>query len=167
MLDIYLNILNEGWRELKFAFDGLADDHVWKRPAEGLLSVGELGGHIAHWEAVRLAGELAKPWPDLTLCRIKSPLIHEHFRYYPLTLAGTPAPEHLAMTAAEVSAELTRIHEEGVAYLKAVNPDLDSNPPGIGWTYRYTLTYMSFHVAYHTGQIYTARHLLGEKPPDN
>ena len=29
------------------------------------------------------------------------------------------------------------------------------------------LTYAAIHVAYHVGQIYTVRHLLGETTPDN
>src|SRR5205807_8520445 len=57
MVEAYLSVLELGHYELKIAFEGLADENVWKRPAEGLLSVGELAGHIAYWEAVRLAGE--------------------------------------------------------------------------------------------------------------
>ena len=57
MVEVYLRLLEQGYDEVKFAFEGLADNNVWKRPAEGLLSVGELAGHIAYWEAVRLAGE--------------------------------------------------------------------------------------------------------------
>ena len=57
MMEAYLKVLELGYFEVKEAFEGLADENVWKRPAEGLLSVGELAGHIAYWEAVRLAGE--------------------------------------------------------------------------------------------------------------
>ena len=52
----YLEVLELGYFEVQFAFEGLADENVWKRPAAGLISVGELAGHIAYWEAVRLAG---------------------------------------------------------------------------------------------------------------
>ena len=57
MLDLYLELVDEGYYEMKFALEGLADENVWKRPAEGLLSVGEIAGHIAYWEALKLAGE--------------------------------------------------------------------------------------------------------------
>lgn len=57
MLEAYLKLLGQGFYEATFAFEGLADENVWKRPSEGLLSVGELAGHIAYWEAVRLTGE--------------------------------------------------------------------------------------------------------------
>ncbi len=57
MIETYLNLWDMGYFEAKFAFEGLADANVWKRPAEGLLSVGELAGHIAYWEAIKFTGE--------------------------------------------------------------------------------------------------------------
>ncbi len=164
MLETYLDLLDQDFYEAKFAFEGLADEHVWKRPAEGLLSVGEIAGHIAYWEAIRLAGE----GEDLSKCRVSSLLVDKRFRYYPDTIATPPSQQHLAMTAEQVCAELLRVHEEGVAHLKALNPDLGSAVPGLGqWTYGGQLNYLVFHVAYHVGQMYSARHLLGETPPDN
>jgi hypothetical protein len=173
MVEAYLKVLETGYYEVQFAFEGLADEHVWKRPAEGLLSVGELAGHIAYWEAVRLAGEGADleghVAPDLAKCRVRSPLIDHRFAYYPATIATPPSEGHRAMTAPQVYQELLRVHKEAVAHFKALDPDLDSAPPGWspGWTYRSFLEYLAFHVAYHTGQMYSARHLLGETPPDN
>src|ERR1700756_5470009 len=61
MVEVYLKLLEQGYYEVKFAFEGLADENVWKRPAPGLLSVGELAGHIAFWEAVRLGGGGPRP----------------------------------------------------------------------------------------------------------
>src|SRR5207249_2669445 len=150
---------------VKCAVEGLADENVWKRPAPGLLSVGELAGHIAFWEAVRLAGD----GPDPAQCRVSSPLIDRRFRYYPATLATPPSEQHLAMTAEQVGRELQRVHEEAVAHFRALNPDPESHPPGWEpyWTYGEFLKYLVFHVSYHTGQIYSVRHLLGEETPDN
>ncbi|MEO7717047.1 MAG: hypothetical protein ABIY70_12660 [Capsulimonas sp.] len=48
MTEAYLEVLDLGYFEAPFAFEGLADENVWKRPAPGLLSVGELAGHIAY-----------------------------------------------------------------------------------------------------------------------
>lgn len=178
MIETYLGVLEEGYYEVKFAFEGLADENVWKRPAEGLLSVGELAGHIAYWEAIKLAGEGGEPepeangvavMPDLAKCRVSSLLIDHRFGYYPKTLTTPPSEQHLAMTAEQVCSELLRVHNESTAYFKALNPDLDGCSPG--WpphnTYRAFLSYAAFHVAYHTGQIYSTRHLLGEGTPDN
>lgn len=169
MVEAYLELLEEGYYEVKFAFEGLADANVWKRPAAGILSVGELAGHIAYWEAVRLAGEGGDPEPDLAKCRVSSLLIDRRFSYYPTTLELPPSEQHLAMTAEQVCSELLRVHAESVAYFKALNPDVNSCSPGWSpnWNYGAFLRYLTFHIAYHTGQMYTVRHLLGETTPDN
>ena len=168
MLEEYLKTLDLGWFEVSEAFKGLADENVWKRPAPVLLSIGDLAGHIAHWEAVRLAGD-GLQHPDLEQSKVKSPLIDERFRYYPTTIATPPSEEHLTMTAEQVHKEMVRVHQESVAHFRALNPDLESAPPGIEghWTYGEFLRYLTFHVSYHTGQMYSARHLLGEETPDN
>ncbi len=73
------------------------------------------------------------------------------------------------MTADQVHREMVRIHEETFAYFKAQNPDLDTAPKGYNaqFSFRELLKYAIFHISYHTGQMYTARHLLGEQTPDN
>jgi hypothetical protein len=178
MLEAYLEILDLDYFEVTEAFKGLADENVWKRPAEGLLSVGELAGHIAYWEAMRLAGEGQEvslmgegqeAEAEQTKSLVSSPLVDPRFRYYTTTLATPPSEEHLAMTAEQVSSELLRVHQEAVAHFKALNPDMDSPVPGwpSGWTHGASLKYLVFHVAYHTGQMYSVRHLLGEETPDN
>ncbi len=165
MVEACLKLLEQGYYEVKFALEGLADEHVWKRPAEGMLSVGELAGHIAYWEAVRLAGE----GEDLGKCRVSSPLIDNRFGYYPTTLETPSSEQHRAMMADQVYRELLRVHEESMAHFKALNPDPDARIPGCptGFTYGEYLKYAVFHIAYHTGQIYSVRHLLGEQTPDN
>ncbi len=165
MVEASLKLLELGYYEVKFAFEGLADENVWKRPAEGLLSVGELAGHIAYWHAIRLAGE----GEDLTKCRIVSPLVDQRFRYHPTTQETSPSEQHLTMTAEQVYQELLRVHQEAIAHFKALNPDPDTRIPGCptGFTYGGYLEYAVFHVSYHTGQMYSVRHLLGETPPDN
>lgn len=169
MVEAYLEVLEEGYFEVQEAFRGLADGNVWKRPAEGLLSVGEIAGHVAYWEAVRFAGGAGEPGPDLENCRVSSPLVDHRFRYYSTTVANPPSEQHLAMTAEQVLSELVRVHNESVAHFKALNPDPNTRIPGCptGFTYGEYVKYAVFHVAYHTGQIYSARHLLGEETPDN
>jgi len=160
-----LHFLAQAFWELEFAFRGLADERVWTRPAPPLLSVGEIAGHMAYWEAVRLAGE----GEDLTKCRIASPLVDARFRYYPRTLANPPAEHHLVMTADAVYRELIRVHEAAFAHFEALNPDPDTKIVGCParFTYAKYLEYAVFHTAYHTGQIYSVRHLLGEGTEDN
>src|SRR5437867_4865286 len=105
MLEVYLRLLEQDYFELGGAFKGLRDENVWKRPAQGLLSVGELAGHIIYWESTRLAGN---GHPED--CKVKSPLIDSHFRYYTPTLDTAPSDEHHAMTAEQVRNEMVRVH---------------------------------------------------------
>ena len=164
MLETFLKLFDVDFFELGEAFKGLKDENVWKRPAPGLLSVGEIAGHISYWFALRLAGDAKDP----DSCKVTSPLIDRRFRYYPATLNELPSEQHLAMTAEQVHNELTRVHKESVAHFKALNPDLSTAPPALpDWSYGSQLEYLVFHIAYHTGQIYSARHLLGEETVDN
>ena len=169
MVDAYLELLELAYFEIKIAFEGLADENVWKRPAEGLLSVGELAGHLAYWEAIRLAGESEGPDADQVKCPVSSPLIDPRFSYYPKTKTNPPSEQHLAMTADQVCRELVRVHEEAIAHFKARSPDLESKAAGIpaNYTYREFLKYAVFHVSYHAGQVYSVRHLLGDATPHN
>ena len=91
MIEDYLQVLELGYFEAPFAFEGLTDEHVWQRPAEGLLSIGELAAHIVYWETIRLAGEGGEDPPDLEKCHVKSVLLDHRFSYYPRTIA-TPLP---------------------------------------------------------------------------
>ena len=162
MFDACLKLLELDYFELGEAFKGLKDENVWKRPAPGLLSVGELAGHIAYWESIRLAGE----GEDLSKCKIVSPLIDPAFRYFSGTISSQPQQRN--MTAEQVHSELLRVHQESVAHFKSLSVEPTTPVPGLdGWTYGAQLEYLVFHIAYHTGQIYTARHLLGEQTPDN
>ena len=169
MLDTYLKTLDLCYFEVTEAFRDLQDENVWKRPATGLLSVGELAGHVAYWEAVRYGGENedGSTSRDLSNCRISSPLLDPRFAYYTTTVETSPSEEHLAMTSEQVCNELLRVHLESMEFLKARNPDLASPAPHWHSSYDELLQYVIFHIAYHTGQMYSVRHLLGEQTPDN
>lgn len=166
MFESYLEILEEAYFEIKVAFEGLSDAHVWQSPAAELLLVGQIAGHMAYWEAVKFAGD-GGPDPDLAKSRIESPLVDPRFGYYPMEIP--PSPEHLAMSAEQVCGELLRVHREVISQFRAQGPTLESHPTGWPpkYTYRAFLTYAPIHVAYHVGQIYSVRHLLGDRTPDN
>ncbi len=161
MIEAYLALLDLGYYEAQFAFEGLADENVWKRPSKDLLSVGELAGHTAYWLAMRFTGDGAGEERDVAKLKISSPLIHPHFRYYPCVNETPLSAEHLAMTAEQVWAELKRVKEEAVEHFKALNVTEE----GSGEVE--FIKYAVFHVSYHVGQMYTVRHLLGEETPDN
>lgn len=153
-----LELLVKAWDmahwELGEAFKGLPDDAVWVRPHPNLLSIGEIAAHLAYWEGTSVAG------PGCT-----SPLMDAGARYYTSNVA---APVSLGIRASEVYDELERIHAAAKETMLAMpHESEDSNPNRDGWTWGQTVEYMVFHVGYHTGQIYSIRHLMGHETIDN
>jgi uncharacterized damage-inducible protein DinB len=150
---------DEAHREFAIALGNFPDEDLWKRPHPRLLSVGELAGHVAHWQAVWTSG--AGDRPKLEELAIKSPLLHEGFRYY---TTSVDAPFELSLSPAEVMEEVKRVHEAVKQKLAAVGKD----DPHEQWgTWGNLIQYQVFHVAYHTGQVYSVRHLLGHETEDN
>ena len=170
MVEVYLNLFKMIYEdEVKPAFEGLADEHVWQRPASGVLSIGELAGHIAYWEVARFVADDNEDSPTMARYSEASPLVDRRFRYYSTNIETLPSEAQRAMTADQVCKELLRVHEEAIADFTARNPDLASTPPGLPahHIYEFFVKYMVFHVSYHIGQIYSVRHFFGEQTPDN
>ncbi len=171
-LDQMIAALDEGHWEFTLAFEGLEDDQVWKRADPRLLSIGELAGHVAYWEGVRSPSSVPVPGltgpgeelPDLAQLRIKSPLMNHAFRYY---TSGVGQPVDLGLSAAEVLSELSRVHQGFKAALLELDPKFSDLLPGSQQTWGQVLQYQIFHVAYHTGQAYSVRHLFGDSTTDN
>ncbi len=145
------------------ALEGLEDADLWRRPAPALLSVGELIGHMAYCEATRFTGPAVSDDP-------RGPLVDQVFSYYESQVANRVV---LPIGVAQAAADLERIHESAVAKVRDLAPDSEAlPPPGIqgmweGSNWGDLLNYMVFHVAYHTGQAYSARHLIGHRTKDN
>ncbi len=140
--------------ELGEAFEGLPDEETWKRPSPRLLSAGELAAHLAYWEAKSFFGEA-----------FESLLVVPAARYY---TSSVETPFALPLGAQEVLAEVRRVHEACKATFLAAPPALEAiNAHRNDWTWGETLQYLTFHVAYHTGQVYSVRHLLGHQTVDN
>ncbi len=164
-LELMIAAWEEGHREFSIALEGLADDAVWLRPHPNLLSLGELAGHVAYYEAVMITGPGPDNQPDLDRVPIKSPLVDKAFAYYTDTLGK---PVVLGLGAAELVAEFGRVHAEAKVALLRFERDSDDPIPGYAKaTWGGNLQYLVFHVAYHAGQAYSVRHLLGHETPDN
>ena len=143
---------DEGAWEFTLAFEGLSDDDLWKRAHPGLLSIGELAGHVAYWDAVIVQGG------------VESPLNDKAFGYYPEQLAHEVKMD---LTVAQVLEELQKVHDAAKAVFDDVT-DLDEKVPWRDdWTWGACLRYRVFHVAYHCGQAYSVRHLMGHATTDN
>lgn len=154
-LDLLLKALDTAQWEMSEAFKGLPDADVWRRPDPRLLSVGELAAHVAYWEAHSFFGE----------GKIDSPLTLPAARYY---TSNSVEPFELPLGAEETLREVQRIHALCKAAFVADPHDSEEPNPNRGtWTWGSTLEYQAFHVAYHTGQMYSVRHLLGHQTVDN
>jgi hypothetical protein len=153
-LDLLIKALDTTIWEMSEAFKGLTDEDVWKRAHPRLLSVGELAAHIAYWEATSFFGH-----------SFESPLIISEAKYY---TTNVQEPFELQLGAEAVLAEVRRIHEAAKAsFLSNPHDSEEPNSNRGAWTWGFTLEYQVFHVSYHTGQMYSVRHLLGHQTVDN
>ncbi len=151
----------EAHREFDIVLGGIPDADLWRRPAPNLLSIGEIAGHVAYWQAVWTLGG-GNDRPDLAQFPIASPLIDHRFRYY-----TTQRDEQVALelTTEQVATEVRRIHEVAKSVVEGKAGD---DPfPGQWGTWGYFVQYQVFHVAYHAGQVYSARHTFGHETQDN
>jgi hypothetical protein len=142
--------------EFSLVFEGLADEDVWRRAHPGLLSIGELACHTAYWEAEVARGVNPQ-------AAIQSPLVDARARYY-----STHQPFSLPLGAAETAAELKRVHEAARDAMDAegIDPAM-ALPDDPGFSLAARVEYFGFHVAYHAGQAYSVRHLMGHQTTDN
>lgn len=152
---------DEAHRELAIALGGLSDEDLWTRAHPRLLSVGELAGHIVYGQAVWVLGP-GSYRPDLEALAIKSPLLDHGFGYY---TDQVDQPFRVSLGTAQVLEEIARIHEASKAAV--AGKEADDAYPGQWGTWGNMVQYQVFHVAYHTGQAYSVRHLMGHETEDN
>jgi hypothetical protein len=153
-VDLLMKALDSAIWEMSEGFKDFPDGDVWKRPSPELLSAGELAAHVAYWEAKTFFTE-----------DFDSPLVTSAAEYY---TSSVGAPLVLSMNAQQVFDEVKRVHEACKASFEANPHDSEEPNPNRGtWTWGYSLIYQGFHIAYHTGQVYSVRHLLGHETPDN
>src|SRR5690242_697227 len=130
-LDLLINAADEAQREFAFAFEGLSDEDLWKRADPRLLSVGEIAGHVAYWEALSFLGTNDDPAPGEL--PIESDLINRGFRYY---TSSVPEPFKVDLTVEQVAADMMRIHTACMDALRALDPDKDDKPASRqGWSW--------------------------------
>lgn len=153
-LDLLLKALDTAIWEMGEGFKGLKDEDVWVRVHPRLLSIGEIAAHVAYGECQWLPTE-----------GVESPLVTGAASYY---TSNVEAPFQLNLGAEAVYAEVKRVHEQcKAAFLASPKDSEDSNPAREGLTWGMAMEYQVFHVAYHTGQIYSVRHLMGHETQDN
>lgn len=154
ILESILKSLDMAVWELSEAFVDWDGNEVWTRPHPRLLSVGELAVHLTSAEIQYFAAT-----------HITSPLAIESKNYYPYSVQE---PITLDLAGAAIYPEIKRVHEACLAHFHTLQPKPeDPHPIREGWTWEEALRYQAFHFAYHTGQIYSVRHLLGHSTTDN
>lgn len=163
--------LVEAWHWMYFETDlvlgGIQEDHLHRRPAANLLSISEHLAHVARSEASiifrYLLGQQPDDWPQ-------SPLFHERYGWPPTMLEGAINPELAKFELKDLSEEYRRCHELCYQAAQTIRHTADHSFSD-SWdrvtTVRDRLRIAAYHVAYHHGQIYTVRHLLGEETPEN
>jgi hypothetical protein len=144
---------DEGQWEFTLVFEGLSDEDLWRRAHPNLLSVGELAGHVAFGEAQMFPAGA-----------IESPFFDKAFDYYPRQVA---APLTKDLTVQQVLNELKKVHAAVKAQLEKVEDFDEKVSWRDDWTWRGFIRYQVFHVAYHCGQAYSVRHLMGHVTTDN
>lgn len=167
-MDRFLEAWDEFHWEFSLALEDLSDDNLWRRARPELLSIGELCGHVVYGEVTWLVAGAYEP--DFTALPIKSPFLDRRFGYFPNTIQ---MPVQIEMNVEEVLSEMNRVHREVKHMILEIDPDFDDLMPGKtelseGFSrWGQTLQYQMFHVAYHAGQAFSVRHLLGDTPVDN
>jgi len=145
--------------EFSLVFEDLSDEDLWRRADPRVLSVGELVCHMVYAQTT-YANKLDPS------CDIESPLNRKEARYYLTTV-----DQHLKleMSVDEVAKELDRVQQavKGVFLQAELGRDEPLTFEGPGRTFGEFADYMVFHVAYHTGQAFSVRHLMGHKTNDN
>jgi hypothetical protein len=159
-----IQMLDHNYIDTRNVFRGLEEKHLHMRPIPRTLAISEIAAHIAYCEAKAVFGRLfnlsRKSWG------VTSPFFYSKYSY-PSNMYTSPVrPELLEMSVAEARDELFRIHELVMTKLH----DFEGNPDdelegawGKGKTVRNHLSYLVFHVAYHTGQLFLTRQFLREK----
>lgn len=145
--------------EFSLVFEDLDDKDLWRRADPKLLSVGELVCHMAYWQ-ITYAQKL-NPGAG-----VASPLFRDEARYY---LTTVDQPLKLDMGVEELAQEFDRAQKAVKAAMVEVPLERDAPMPfdGPGRTMGEFADYMVFHVAYHTGQAFSVRHLMGHQTNDN
>ena len=170
-MDPEVSHLIEAWHWMYFetdlVFGGLSESNIHKRPGPGLLAVSEHAVHVARSEASIidrfLFGRPQEEWAD---CLFRK----KEFGWPPTMLESPVDPELVKMSVREVEAEYLKQHNRCYELAKTLKLPADHTFTD-DWdrcvNVRDRLRIAAYHVGYHAGQIYSARHMLGEDTPEN
>ena len=164
--------LIEAWHwsyvDFDMIFEGLSQEHLHRRPGPGSLSISEMCAHLLRSEASiilrYLFGMPAEEWEDLFMLRAP-------YGWPPDILAAPIDRRLLELTPDEVKMLVydrhERLYQRCFSLALPLNHRFDDDWSGPAPTVETRLRFAAYHVAYHAGQMYQNRHLLGDVTPDN
>lgn len=150
--------------QFMLVFKGLRDEDLWVRPHPDLLSIGEIVCHVGLDEIQSMQEPALRHESDYATWPIQSPFLNRALYYYDKNLAE---PVVLALSVEEVKAELQRVHDEAKKVVLRKPRDLSDIIEGSDGTWGGQLNYRIFHLAYHAGQAYSLRHMMGHDTANN
>jgi uncharacterized damage-inducible protein DinB len=145
--------------EFSLAFENLNDTDLWVRPHENLLSIGEITCHVVY--CLTMYANKFAPDPFLV-----SPLAIKQASYY-LHNVGSPIQLEMSVSAVLLEVERVQVATKAIFLASTATRDEPLAFDGPGETFGAFADYMIFHVAYHTGQAFSVRHLMGHETNDN
>lgn len=170
-MDTEVRSLVEAWHwmyfEVDLVFEGVRPENLHRRPGPDLLSISEHCAHLVRSEASiverYLFGRPPEEWADT--------LMRRAVFGWPPTMLESPVEADLArLTLAEVKDGLIREHERCLRAAQSLTLPAEHRFDD-DWarctTVADRLRIAAYHVAYHMGQICSARHMLGEETPEN
>jgi len=149
------------------ALDGISPEHLHQRPAPGLISISEQIAHLMRSESSIIGryifNEPKTVWAADFMTQFP-------YGWPPDTLLKPVDPRLEALSIADLRLHLDANHIRLLNRARTLElpPDhhFQDDWSGPAPTLEVRLRFAAYHVAYHVGQIYQTRHLLGEITPD-
>jgi hypothetical protein len=171
-MDARVRTLVDAWDwsyvDFDLAFEGLSVETLHRRPSPVSISIAEIAAHTAYSEASiilrYLLGIPKEEWGEDFMLR-------DPYGWPPRVMEGPPLPQLLAMSVEEVKGAWIGHHRSFVDRLALFDLSADhrftdewaDSAPNVETRLRFA----AYHVAYHIGQIYAIRQVLGEETPEN
>jgi hypothetical protein len=163
-----VNAWDWSYVDFDMAFEGMSHETLHRRASESQISIAEVAAHTIYSEAsiiLRYLLDVPKEgWGDHFMLR-------DPYGWPPRILEVPSDPALLAMSVAEVKGAWRDHHQ---SFHRQLEPfQLSANHRFVDeWSeaapdVETRLRFAAYHVAYHIGQIYTLRQVLGENTPDN
>lgn len=159
---------NWSYIDMADALDEIAPEHLHLRPSPDLICISEQIAHLMRSESSIIGRYIFNEPESVWAANF---LTQPPYGWPPDILLAPVDPRLKSLSQADLKQHLDANHQRLLE--KAQTLDLPPGHPfqddwsGPAPTLEVRLRFAAYHVAYHVGQIYQTRHLLGEITPDN